>query len=158
MAHTDIQYLPIATVEVADDQALTLVLDWSSSEQGEWDPKSGDHTSTSLSAQVSLHLDSWLKLNGDAHGEQRIPLGRLSQPKQPSVFVLLFHDVWDVSYAEREGGPKDVSIEGIFTTREAAEAAQREGESNLGVLDPETHYYTIEEHALVASSPREAHV
>lgn len=62
-----------------------------------------------------------------------------------TVWVLLFHDVWDVARIDGESGPEDVSIDGIFTTQEAAAAAQAAAEHAFPSTDD---YYTIEAHAV----------
>jgi hypothetical protein len=120
----DIHYSPSAVVEVADDESLTLLIDWSASENGEYDEEAMECEPSPLSARVSNHIDAWVHMTsaGEWDGQQRIPLGKLApevpEPLAPKVYVLLFHDVWDV----REKGPEEVSVEGVFTSREAAEA------------------------------------
>lgn len=77
----NVQYLPVATVEVEPDGTCTLVIDWSASEQGEWDEAALEHEHTTLSEQVSHLLDAWTKSNGAAGGnEQRVSIGKLGQP------------------------------------------------------------------------------
>lgn len=51
------------------------------------------------------------------------------------IYVLLFHDTWDIGSAE------DISVEGLFRTEEAALAAQTEP------ADPDD-YWSIEAHEL----------
>lgn len=62
-----------------------------------------------------------------------------------TVWVLLFHDVWDVATTDDETGPEDVSIAGVFTTRTAAETARTASEH---AFPSDNDYHTIEEHQL----------
>jgi hypothetical protein len=68
------------------------------------------------------------------------------------VYVLLFHDVWnlggDPGEENENGEPEETSIEGVFATHEAAQAAQ----TSIGDLDPKHAFHTIEEYDLNTSS------
>lgn len=74
----EVQYLPIATVEVDEQGNMTLLIDWADSEQGEFNRQTGEIEVTPLSIEVSQWLDAWHRAHG-IKGEQRIPLGKLSE-------------------------------------------------------------------------------
>jgi hypothetical protein len=71
------------------------------------------------------------------------------------VYALLFHEPWELS----DPGPEDVSISGIYQTREAAQQAaylRADWEPPIPLKDEDEAYpledtrdfYTIEEHEL----------
>lgn len=70
-----------------------------------------------------------------------------------TVYVVIFHDVWDLGRDpgnENENGePEETSIEGIYASRTAAEAAVQEHLIAFPPLSPSHTFHTIEEHPLI---------
>jgi hypothetical protein len=69
-----------------------------------------------------------------------------------TVFIVIYHDVWDSSEdpgVENEyGQPEDTQIEGVYSTRNAAEAAIRDHLKAFPTDDATHNFHTIEEHLL----------
>jgi len=62
-----------------------------------------------------------------------------------SVYILVFHDPWDLS----DAGPEDVSISGVYATRALAEGAAiapvLDDDRDYSVDDSTDSYYTVVE-------------